>query len=145
MTPEFLFQLCSTMALCGWLILLLLSPFWLQADKIILGLVIVLLALFYTGLIFVHFDFSAAGKMGSLAGVMELFTAKALVTAGWIHYLAFDLLAGLWIKRNAVKHHIPHGAIAPALLLTFMLGPVGLLVFLVTRWFYTKRYFAENF
>jgi heme A synthase len=145
MTPETIFQLCSGIALLGWLTLLFLSPFILEVDKLVIGTAITLLAIIYAWLIFGHFDFSATGKFGTLAGVMELFTDKALVTAGWVHYLAFDLLTGTWIKRNGSKHHIAHVLLIPCLLLTFMLGPVGLLLFLIIRWLKTRHYFAENY
>jgi hypothetical protein len=76
---------------------------------------------------------------------MELFTNPRLVTAGWIHYLAFDLLAGLFIRNNAQKHGISHWILIPCLLFTFMFGPVGLLLYLLIRWMITKSYFADNF
>ena len=76
---------------------------------------------------------------------MSLFTNPALVTAGWVHYLAFDLMTGIWIKRNSLKYGIPHLLVIPCLLLTFMLGPVGLLLYLLIRSLKTKHYFAENY
>ena len=84
-------------------------------------------------------------KFGSLNGVMELFTDKTAVTAGWVHYLAFDLLTGIWIKKNAQKYNIHHLILIPCLLLTFMLGPIGLLLYLLVRSIKTKQYFAANY
>jgi len=77
--------------------------------------------------------------------VMELFQNKTIVTAGWVHYLAFDLMTGAWIKKNSLKYNITHWLIIPCLFLTFMLGPIGLLLYLIIRLFYTRRYFSENF
>lgn len=145
MTPELIFQYCSSIALIGWLLLLFLSPYWFNTDKLLIGIIITLLAIVYAWLIFSHFHFSNMGDFGSLDGVMNLFTDKALVTAGWVHYLAFDLLAGTWIKRNAMKYGISHWILVPCLLLTFMLGPVGLLLYLLVRTIKTRQYFAENF
>ena len=76
---------------------------------------------------------------------MTLFQNETLVTAGWIHYLAFDLLTGIWIKKNSVKYGISHWIIVPCLIFTFMLGPVGLLLYLLVRTVQTKKYFAENY
>jgi hypothetical protein len=76
---------------------------------------------------------------------MELFQNKTLVTAGWVHYLAFDLMTGIWIKRNSLKFGIPHVFIIPCLLFTFMLGPVGLLLYLLIRVVKTKQYFSSSF
>jgi hypothetical protein len=131
--------------MAGWLILIIASPFWLTIDRFLIGIVIMLLCLVYAWLIFTEFNFSGLAKFGSLDGVMELFTNKAIVTAGWVHYLAFDLLTGVWIKRNSVNYAIPHWVVLPCLLLTFMLGPVGLLLYLLIRWIKFKQYFAPNY
>jgi hypothetical protein len=144
MSPESIFQLCNSVALVGWIILLAL-PFWLQSDRFILGIIITLFCIVYAWLVFSHFHFSDLQKFGSLGGVMELFTKKEIVVAGWVHYLAFDLMVGIFIKRNARKHGISHWLIIPCLLLTFMLGPIGLLLYLIIRTIVTKQYFAENF
>ena len=145
MTPETIFQLCNTLALISWIVLIVLSPFWLRVDKFLIGVIITLLAMVYAWIIFSGFSAGDVKKFGSLDGVMSLFQNKLLLTAGWVHYLAFDLLTGIWIKRNAIVHNINHWLIIPALLFTFMLGPAGLLLYLVTRWIKTKQYFADNF
>jgi hypothetical protein len=144
MELQTIFQLCNTIALIGWIILLLL-PFWIQSDKFILGIIIVLLCIVYAWLIFSFLPLSDLRKFGALPGVMELFSQPELVVAGWVHYLAFDLLAGIFIKRNALKHGISHWIIVPVLLVTFMLGPIGLLLYMMIRAILAKQYFAENF
>jgi hypothetical protein len=145
MSPDSVFQTCSTIAMVGWLILLIISPFWSSFDKFLIGVVITLFAIVYGWLIFEVFRPEDFQKFGSLNGVMELFTNKTAVTAGWVHYLAFDLLTGIWIKKNAQKYNINHLILVPCLLLTFMLGPIGLLLYLLIRIFKTKRYFATNY
>lgn len=145
MTPEVIFQVCSGLALLGWLVLILVSPVWFQSDKFLIGIVITLLCIVYAWLIFGHFNFGDTAKFGSLEGVMSLFTNKAIVTAGWVHYLAFDLMTGIWIKRNSLKYGIPHLLVIPCLLFTFMLGPVGLLLYLLIRSLKAKQYFVENY
>ena len=144
MTPDSIFSVCNTIAIVGWIILLA-FPWWLTSDKFIIGIIITLFAIVYAWLLFSGFNLADVSKFGSLAGVMELFRDPVVATAGWIHFLAFDLLAGLFIRKNAVKHGISHWLVIPCLLLTFMFGPVGLLLFLVIRIFVTRQYFAENF
>ena len=145
MSPDSVFQTCSTIAMAGWLVLLIVSPFWSSFDKFLIGIVITLFAIVYAWLIFQVFGISDFEKFGSLNGVMELFTDKTAVTAGWVHYLAFDLLTGIWIKKNAQKYNIHHLVIIPCLLLTFMLGPIGLLLYLLIRVIKTRQYFAANY
>ena len=145
MSPDSVFQTCNTIAILAWIVLLILSPYWSGFDKFLIGIVITLFALVYAWLIFLSLGFDDFGKFGSLNGVMELFTDKTAVTAGWVHYLAFDLLTGIWIKKNAQKYNIHHLIIVPCLLLTFMLGPLGLLLYLLIRLIKTKQYFASNY
>lgn len=144
MSPDQIFSLCSTIAMAGWIILLLL-PFWFHSDKFILGIIIVLLGIVYAWLVFDSFSVGDIEKFGSLQGVMELFQNPVMVTAGWVHYLAFDLLAGIFIKRNGIKHNISHWLLVPCYLLAFMFGPVGLVLYLLIRWVKTREYFASNF
>ena len=145
MSPDSVFQICSTIAMVGFVVLLFISPFWSGFDKFLIGVVITLLAIVYAWLIFQVFRPDDFQKYGSLDGVMELFTNKTAVTAGWVHYLAIDLLTGIWIKKNAQKYGIHHLILIPCLLITFMLCPIGLLLYLIIRTIKTKQYFAANY
>ena len=145
MSPDSVFQTCSTIAMVGWIVLLVISPFWSSFDKFLIGIIITLLAIVYAWLIFQVFTPEDFEKFSSLNGVMELFTDKTAVTAGWIHYLAIDLLTGIWIKKNAQKYNIHHLIVLPCLLVTFMLAPIGLLLYLLVRLVKTKQYFAANY
>jgi hypothetical protein len=73
------------------------------------------------------------GGFGSLPALMVLFTDPALVTVGWIHYLAFDLFVGCWEVNDSRKQGINHWLVIPCLLLTFLLGPIGLALYFVLR------------
>ncbi len=145
MTPDSVFQICSTITMISWLILIITSPFIPEVDRFLIGVIITLLALVYAWLILSAFNPGDMNSFGSLDGVMTLFQNKTLLTAGWVHYLAFDLMVGTWIKRNSVKYEISHWLIIPCLFLTFMLGPVGLLLYLFVRFVKTKKYFSANY
>lgn len=144
MSPDQIFGISNTIAMVGWLILIF-TPFWKQADKVIIGLFITLLAIVYAWLIFSSFKPADMQSFSTLNGVMALFGDKTMVTAGWVHYLAFDLMTGLFIRKNAVMHGINHWLTVPCLLCTFMLGPIGLLLYLILRWIITRQYFADNY
>ena len=144
MNPDQLFGICNLIALSGWLILIFL-PGWYSSDKFILGIVITLLSIVYTSLIINHFSLSNLRAFGSLDGILTLFQNPYMLLAGWVHYLAFDLLAGIFIRKNAVIHGIKHWILIPCLLLTFFLGPVGLLLYLLIRFVSTRNYFEINF
>lgn len=144
MTPDTVFQLCNSIAMIGWLILLVL-PMWYTSDKFVLGIIISLFCIIYTYYIITNIGAIDMKSFASLKGVTALFTNPLAVLIGWVHYLAFDLMVGLFIKKNSQKYGISHWIIIPCLLLTFMFGPVGLLLYLFIRLFYTKQYFATNF
>lgn len=69
----------------------------------------------------------------TIEGIRALFMSDAGIVIGWTHYLAFDLFVGLWIARDADGKDFSRVAQAPILLLTFLAGPVGLLIYLVVR------------
>lgn len=74
----------------------------------------------------------------SVAGLRNLFRSDGAIVLGWTHYLAFDLFAGLWIARDADRKGVGRLAQLPILFLTFMAGPIGLLVWLVLREWRTR-------
>lgn len=132
MTPEQLFSLSSTLALMGWVVLAA-SPLIPRAAQFASGFVIPgLLSILYAGLIFAFWS-RGQGGFDSLEGVMQLFTYKELVLAGWVHYLAFDMFVGAWEVRTAKKEGIPFLYVLPCLFFTFMFGPVGFLLFIAIR------------
>ena len=145
MTPDIFFTVTCIIAAFGWIIILVASPFWMGYDKFVVGIVIALLALTYTWLNFTNFDPTILKKFSTLDGVAELFQNKSLLAAAWVHIMAFDLLAAVWIKNNSVKHGIGHMLIIPSIIFSCLLGPLGFLIYLLTRWLKTKNYFAENF
>ena len=132
MSPEQLFSLCSAAVLPGWLLLVLL-PRWKWTARFVAACLLPLaLALVYLFLVATHFGRSEGG-FGSLADVGRLFQNPHNLLAGWIHYLAFDLFVGAWEVRDAQRLGIPHLLVIPCLILTFLFGPVGLLLYFVLR------------
>ena len=138
MKAEQIFSLANIIALIAWA-LLIVAPRWILTQKIVLsGAVSLFLSAAYLILIVLFFRGSEDG-FDSLAGVMRLFTNEWVVLAGWIHYLAFDLFVGAWETKDAQAKNISHWLVAPCLILTFMLGPVGFLLYGVLRSFAAKE------
>ncbi len=145
MTADKLFQLSSLVSGIGWIIILVVSPYRKNFDKFVLGIVVVMIAALYTWMNMSNFDPSVFKSFSTLKGVSGLFQNDDLLLACWLHILAFDLVVGVWIKKNAVKHGISHAATLPALILCIPFAPFGFIIYIVTRWIVTKKYFAENF
>ena len=80
------------------------------------------------------------GGFGTLEGVAILFGNPYVLTAGWIHYLAFDLFIGAWEVQDSQQRNISHWLVILCLLLTFMLGPTGLALYLIIRTVKTRRF-----
>jgi hypothetical protein len=132
MSPNQIFSIANVVALCGWLLLLIL-PGKRWVSDLLSGVAIpAVLAVSYTIIIAVHF-FGSAGGFSSLPEVALLFSNPWLLLAGWIHYLAFDLLVGSWEARDARERGIAHMFVVPCLILTFLFGPAGWLLYLGVR------------
>ncbi len=91
-----------------------------------------LLSLVYGALLIAYWQPSDGG-FDTLPNLMRLFQGPEVVLAGWLHYLAFDMLVGAWEVRTARAEHIPFLAVLPCLALTFVLGPAGFLAFNLLR------------
>ena len=132
MQPETLFSVCSFAVVPAW-ILLVVAPRWKWTARLIGSSVIsLLLAGVYLVLVVTHFG-RTDGGFGSLEDVSTLFQNPAVLLAGWIHYLVFDLFIGGWEVRDAQRLGIPHLAVIPCLVLTFLFGPIGFLLYFSLR------------
>ena len=126
------FSLASTLAMAGWVALILLPRWPVLVSGLRFG-IIGLLSVSYVTLIMVYFFRIKGGGFGSIAEVRQLFLSDGGLLAGWIHYLAFDLFVGLWIAGRADRVGIGRLIQAPILVATFMFGPLGLLMFYVVN------------
>jgi hypothetical protein len=132
MPVEAVFSAANSIALAGW-VLLALFPRRRWVHWEVAGLLIpAALALLYLGLLVAHAP-GADGGFSTLAGVRALFARDGLLLAGWVHYLAFDLFIGAWMCRRATAEGLAWWQLYPALPLTFLAGPAGLLAFLALR------------
>jgi hypothetical protein len=128
MTPDALFAIVNPLALASW-ILLAAFPGRDVVRRRIAGLgVPLVLAATYAALIAAAWGGSRGG-FSSLAAVATLFENRWLLLAGWVHYLCFDLLAGSWEVEDARARGIPHLLVVPCLLVTFLFGPAGWLLY----------------
>jgi hypothetical protein len=131
-----LFSAGGTIALPAWAALGA-AP-WLGRAKpaiwAMTGIVIpVGLGLAYWWLMATYWSSAEGGGYSSLSAVHALFQHPGLLTAGWFHYLAFDLFVGTWIAREGERAGIAPVLLIPCFALTFLFGPVGLLAFLALR------------
>lgn len=128
------FSLTGAVAMIGWAGLALLPKVDFVVKVLARAIIPGLIGVLYVWLMASNLDAAPAdGGFGSLAAVQSLFSVDALLLAGWIHYLAFDLFVGSWEVEDAQRHGVHHLVVIPCLLLTLMAGPAGLLVYLLIR------------
>lgn len=136
MSNENAFAIANALVFPQWL-LMLAAPRWRVTQWLTNTLVVpASLAVMYA-----YYLFTSTGgsldfmSFATLKGVMTLFQqgGEQVMLAGWIHYLAFDLVAGCLILRDAQQRGIAHGWLIPCLLLCFMLGPLGMLLYVIVR------------
>jgi hypothetical protein len=132
MTADQIFSIANPLAVLGW-ILLALFPGRRSVTRAVAGTALpAVFAAAYVAIAIAVFP-RANGSFSTLAGVGELFTNQWLLLAGWLHYLAFDLLIGAWEARDSVERGIPRWALVPCLFLTLMFGPAGWLAYWIVR------------
>jgi hypothetical protein len=147
MTPDLpnadlLFSLANLIVLVGWAALLL-APVKRGAAIATARLAAALVCGLYVTLLVrglaVGPGLPEGAGFTSLDGVAALFSARAAVLGGWIHFLAFDLFVASWQAEDAPNAGVPHALLIPCLLLTLFAGPAGLLLYLLVKGGYRFR------
>lgn len=135
-----LFSIAGAVAMTGWLTLAVSVLFnWPALRRLIPALVIPLgLSVAYVALVVKGFP-GAEGGFGSLDQVATLFRSREMLLAGWIHYLAFDLLVGTMLARENEQVGIPRLLMIPVFAATFLFGPAGYLAFHALRGIVGRR------
>jgi hypothetical protein len=129
-----IFSITGAVAMLGWAGLVLLPKVDFVVKVLARAIIPGAIGATYVYLMLTNLGSAPAdGSFGSLAGVKALFGVDALLLAGWIHYLAFDLFVGSWEVQDARERGVHHLLVVPCLLLTFMAGPAGLLLYLLIR------------
>jgi hypothetical protein len=130
MVLESVFRIANFGAVVGWAVLLAASLFgWDRGRDRVAGTIVpLLLAGAYAVVLVSHWN-GAQIDFTSLAGVQAMFRQPAAMLAGWMHYLAFDLLVGTLLARRMMEEGVPRILRLVVLPLTFLFGPAGFLLY----------------
>lgn len=134
MTASSLFSAFNMLAMTGWIILALgvaLKRDWLR--DVVAGIYIPVMISVAYAILIVFFFAAAEGGFDTLANVQKLFTSPWAALAGWIHYLAFDLIMGARIARGLAEQGLPRWPLILLLPITFLFGPIGYLAFEIIK------------
>ena len=68
----------------------------------------------------------------------DLFSDNSYLMIFWIHFISINLFAGGWIVRDSQKFSINKILLILPLLVTYLIGPLGLLIYWLIRIFHAK-------
>jgi|TARA_Y100000389_G_scaffold100468_1_gene97201 hypothetical protein len=71
--------------------------------------------------------------------VADLFKDNSYLLLFWIHFVSINLFVGGWILKDSQKLFINKFLIAFLLIITYLVGPIGLFIYWVIRIFYAKK------
>ena len=74
-----------------------------------------------------------------LGFVANLFEDSLFILLFWIHFVSINLFAGGWILKDSQNYFISKFIVAIPLIITYLIGPLGLFVYWIIRIFFAKR------
>ena len=128
-------------------------PFWFiliffpqsQISKIFVTSVFPMLILSGTYIFILYksylssYDFDANFNLYlGLDNISDLFSNKTFLITFWIHFIAINLFTGGWIVKDSQKFQINKILLIFPLLLTYLIGPLGLFLYWLIRIFHAK-------
>ena len=74
-----------------------------------------------------------------LSELSRLFEDHLYIMIFWTHFIAINLFIGGWIVKDSQKFSINKVLMAVPLIVTYLIGPLGLILYWIIRIFYAKR------
>ena len=68
----------------------------------------------------------------------DLFSDQTFLMMFWIHFISINLFTGGWIVKDSQKFLMNRMVLALPLLITYLIGPIGLFTYWLIRIFYAK-------
>ncbi|MDB3888563.1 ABA4-like family protein [Candidatus Pelagibacter sp.] len=82
-------------------------------------------------------NFSLYYGIGSLS---DLFSEKDFLIMFWIHFISVNLFVGGWIVKESQRLSINKVLSGIVLVITYLIGPLGLFIYWLIRIFYAKNF-----
>ena len=70
--------------------------------------------------------------------ISDLFSDNTFLMMFWIHFISINLFTGGWIVRDSQKLSINKIVIIVPLLITYLIGPLGIFIYWLIRIFHAK-------
>ena len=75
----------------------------------------------------------------SMDELINVFSDNNYIILFWIHFLAINLFCGSWITKDYQKINMPKSLAFIPIVLTYFMGPVGLVLYWFIRIFFSKK------
>ena len=74
----------------------------------------------------------------SISNLSNLFSNNLFLILFWIHFVSINLFIGGWMVRDSQKLMINKILVAFPLIITYLIGPLGVFIYWLIRIFYAK-------
>jgi len=75
----------------------------------------------------------------NIDNLYTIFATENFLLAFWIHFVTLNLFLGCWVARDAFKYSIKRKFVVLPLVLIYLSGPVGLVIYWMIRIFVAKK------
>lgn len=133
---ETIFQLSNVLVMPFWFLIILL-PHWKWTRRIMASPWVIAPASLLYAVLVVPALATLLPLLANpqLASIAALLGTPAGATVAWAHFVAFDLFVGRWAYLDSRGRKLSAWLVSPILFLVLMVGPLGLLLYLVVRLF----------
>ena len=143
-TIETLYMWINLGVLPFWFILIMFPQSHLSRIFVTSIIPFFILSSVYTFILYksylIGYDFD--GNFSLYLGLSELsrlFEDHLYIMIFWTHFIAINLFIGGWIVKDSQKFSINKVLMAVPLIVTYLIGPIGLVLYWIIRIFYVKR------
>jgi len=143
-TIEMIYYWVNLGVLPFWFLLIFFPQSYLSRYFVTSIFPILLLSISYVFLFYKSFlnSYDFLGNFNLYLGIGDLsnlFADNSFLMMFWVHFVSINLFAGGWIVKDSQKFLINKILLAIPLTITYLIGPVGLIVYWIIRIFYAKR------
>ena len=85
-----------------------------------------------------NFNYNFSLYLG-LENLSNLFNDKSFLMMFWIHFISINLFTGGWMVKDSSKFSVNKFLMAVPLVITYLIGPIGIFFYWLIRIFYAKN------
>ena len=74
----------------------------------------------------------------NISNLLNLFSSEYFLILFWVHFVSINLFLGGWLVNDSQKFSINKTLMAFPLVITYLIGPIGIFIYWLLRIFYSK-------